>query len=178
MPSLDRRSAELFPSCPQYAHDAGYAEDMTLFECLTGTAIADMVLLRGGGPVTGFEIFLFLLVAGAVMLVAICWGIFGEWIERTRGRSWPTVSAIIDVVSVAFIEDDTPGMRGYPNLSYYKATLTYTYNNPEQQMGDYSRDFANEADAKAWANSYKGSTVMVHVDPRDPTRSVLRKEEL
>jgi hypothetical protein len=69
-------------------------------------------------------------------------------------------------------------MRGYPNLSYYKATLTYTYNNPEQQMGDYSRDFANEADAKAWANSYKGETVKVHVDPRDPTRSVLRKEDL
>ena len=69
-------------------------------------------------------------------------------------------------------------MRGYPNLSCYKATLTYTYNNPEQQMGDYSRDCANEADAKAWANSYKGETVKVHVDPRDPTRSVLRKEDL
>ena len=137
-----------------------------------------IIFLRGGGPVNRSEIILFLLVAGAVMLVAICWGIFGEWIERTRGRSWPTVSAIIDVVSVAFIPDDTPGMRGYPNLSYFKATLTYIYNNPEQQMGDYSRDFANEADAKAWANSYKGETVNVRVDPRDPSRSVLRKEDL
>ena len=69
-------------------------------------------------------------------------------------------------------------MRGYPNLSSYKATLTYTYNNPEQQMGDYSRTFANEDDAKAWANSYKGETVTVHIDPRDPTRSVLRKEDI
>jgi hypothetical protein len=136
------------------------------------------ILLRGGGPITGFEIILFLLIAGAVMLVGICWGIVSEWTERTRGRSWPTVSAIIDVVSVAFIEDDTPGMRAYPDLSSYKATLTYIYNNPEQQMGDYSRSFGDKAEAEAWANSYKGSTIMVHVDPRDPTRSVLREEDL
>jgi len=45
-------------------------------------------------------------------------------------------------------------------------------------MGDYSRDFGNEDDAKAWANSYKGETVKAHVDPRDPARSVLRKEDL
>jgi hypothetical protein len=56
--------------------------------------------------------------------------------------------------------------------------LTYVYRNPELQMGDYSRRFANEDDAKAWANSYKGETVKVRVDPRDPMRSVLRKEDL
>jgi hypothetical protein len=44
-----------------------------------------IVFLRGGGPVTGFEVILFLQVAGAVMLAAVCWGIFGKWIERTRG---------------------------------------------------------------------------------------------
>jgi hypothetical protein len=142
------------------------------------TPLAVGILMRGGGPVTRFEVIVFLLAAGAVILVGICWGIVKELVERTVGRKWPTVSAVVDIVSVAFIEDDTPGMRGYPNLSHYKATLTYTYNNPEQQMGDYSRDFANEADAKAWANSYKGETVKVHVDPRDPTRSVLREEEL
>ena len=32
-------------------------------------------------------------------------------------------------------------------------------------MGDYSRRFASESDARAWANSYKGETVKVHVDP-------------
>jgi hypothetical protein len=46
-----------------------------------------------------------------------------------------------------------------------------------RQMGDYSRDFAID-DAKAWANSYKGETNKVHVDPRAPIRSVLRKENL
>ncbi len=132
----------------------------------------------GGGPLTGFEIILFLLVAGAIMLGAISWAIFGDWVERTRGRDWPTVSAVIDVVSVAFIESDMPGMIAATNQPYYKATLTYSYRNPEEQMGDYSRDFANEDDAKAWANSYKGETVKVHVDPRDPTRSVLREEDL
>lgn len=137
------------------------------------------IVLYAGGPITRFEIILFSLAAGAVILVAICWGIVEEWIERTRGRSWPTVSAVIDIVSVAFIEDDgIPSPKADLVDSHYKATLTYTYNNPEQQMGDYSRDFANEDDANAWANSYKGETIKVHVDPRDPTRSVLRKEDL
>jgi hypothetical protein len=45
-------------------------------------------------------------------------------------------------------------------------------------MGDYSRRFGKKEDAEAWANSYKGETVKVHVDPRDPTRSVLREEDL
>jgi hypothetical protein len=45
-----------------------------------------------------------------------------------------------------------------------------------RQMGDYSRDFAID-DAKAWANSYKGETNKVHVDPRapDPFRAAKRK---
>jgi hypothetical protein len=136
------------------------------------------MLMYAGDAGTRFWFILISLAAGAVILVAICWGIVQEWIERTRGRTWPTVSPIIDLVSVAFIEDDIPSPKADLDDSYYLATLTYFYNNPEQQTGDYSRRFGDKDEAQAWANSYKGSTVMVHVDPRDPTRSVLRKEDL
>ena len=142
-------------------------------------SIASLLMLAGG-PLTGFEVKLFLLFAGVILLGAICWGIIETWIERTRGRKWPAVSAVIDIVSVAFIEDDSliPPSQASLDSSHYKATLTYTYDNPELQMGDYSRSFAKEDDARAWATSYKGETVKVHVDPRDPTRSVLREEDL
>jgi hypothetical protein len=145
---------------------------------LTMTPLFASILTNGGGPITRFEIILISLAAGAVMLVAICWQIVDNRIERTRGRNWPTVPGVIDIISVALIEDDTPGMKAYPDLSCYQAPLTYIYHNPEEQMGDYSRRFGNKDDAQAWANSYKGETVKVHVDPRDPTRSVLREEDL
>ena len=140
--------------------------------------VSSFLMHSGGGPVTGFEILLFSLAAGAVILVAIGRGIVQDWIERTRGRNWPTVSAVVDVVSVALIEDDIPSPKADLDGSYYKATLTYTYNNPEQQMGDYSRSFGDKDEAQAWANFYKGETVKVHVDPRDPTRSALREKDL
>jgi hypothetical protein len=142
------------------------------------TSLIASSLVFAGGPITRFEIILISLAVGAVMLVAICWQILDNWIKRTRGRNWPTVPAVVDIVSVAFIEDDTPGMKAYPDLSSYQATLTYIYHNPEQQMGDYSRSFGKKEDAEAWANSYKGETVKVHVDPRDPTRSALREQDL
>jgi hypothetical protein len=139
---------------------------------------SSILMLDGQG--TGFWLTLISLAAGAILLGAICWGAVEDWIERTRGRDWPTVSAIIDIVSVAFMEDDSllPAQKASDYQPYYKATLTYIYNNPEQQMGDYSRDFGIKEDAEAWANSYKGEAVKVHVDPRDPTRSVLREEDL
>ncbi len=137
------------------------------------------IILHGGRtPITRFQVILFSLFVGIVILEGVCQEFIKKWIKRTRGRNWPTASAVIDIVSVAFIPDETPSMRAYPDLSYYQATLTYTYHNPDLQMGDYSRNFGNEDDAKAWANSYKGETVKIHVDPRDPTRSVLREEDL
>lgn len=91
-------------------------------------------------------------------------------IGKTQNR-WPTVDAVVDIVSVADVTDDAR----YPS---YRATLTYIYHNPEEQMGDYSSDFSKKEDAEAWANSFKGESVKVHVDPRDPKRSVLREEDL
>ena len=142
------------------------------------TPLIASILLRGGGPITRSETILIFLAVGAIMLVGVCWQVLDKWVGRTRGRNWPTVSAVIDAVSVTVAGGNGISSLAVRDRPYYKATLTYTYNNPEQQMGDYSRDFANEDDAKAWANSYKGETVKVHVDPRDPTRSVLREEDL
>jgi len=132
----------------------------------------------GGGPLTGSEVKWFFLVVGAGLLVSICWDTVDGLIKRFYGRDWPTVSAVIDIVSVALIEDEIPSPKADLDGSYYKATLTYTYNRTEQQMGDYSRRFGDKDEAQSWANSYKGETVKVHVDPRDPTRSVLREEDL
>ncbi len=93
----------------------------------------------GGGPVTRFETILVLLIAGTIILVAVCRGIVEEWIERTHGRYWPTVSALIGYVSVAFVEDNFAMYA--MDSSYYKVTLTYVYRYPEEQTGDYSRRF-------------------------------------
>jgi len=86
---------------------------------------------------------------------------------------------VIDVVSVTPMTEQT---RYGERTIAYVATLTYFYRNPELQMGEYSRKFGalshDEAEAQTWANSYKGRSVMVHVDPRDPTHSVLRKQNL
>lgn len=144
--------------------------------CLITPLLIACILMVGGGPLTRRDVILFSLVAGTMILVAICWGAVEELIERFRGRNWPTVSAVIDIVSVAFIQDNLP--RYALDSSHYKATLTYVYRYPKERMGDYSRNFRNKEDAEAWANSYKGETVKVHVDPRDPTRSVLRGEDL
>ena len=142
------------------------------------TLLIAIFLMRGGGPITRFEIIVVALVAGAIMLQGVCQEMFRRWKRRTHGRNWPTVSAVVDVVSVAFIEDEIPSIRAYPDLSYYQATLTYTYHNPEPQMGDFRKGFGSREEAQSWADSYKGETVKVHVDPRDPTRSVLREEDL
>jgi hypothetical protein len=142
------------------------------------TPLIASIYMHGGEPITRFEIILISLFAGAVMLVGLCWQLLDNWKKRTRGRNWPTVSAVVDIVSVAFIEDDIPSIRAYPDLSCYQATLTYTYHNPEPQMGDYHKGFGSKEEAQTWADSYKGETVKVHVDPRDPTRSVLREEDL
>ena len=119
----------------------------------------------------------FILVFTAVLGATYYWRFIVQWLNGIRGRDWPTISAIIDVVSV--VKQTEQGRYGEYVVGYL-ATLTYFYRNSELQIGEYNRlfDQNEEEDAQAWTASYKGRTVMVHVDPRDSTRSVLRKEEL
>jgi hypothetical protein len=132
------------------------------------------VIMRGS--VYDWYAFPILLVSVAVLFAAFHWRIFVQWLSGIQGRNWPAVSATIDMVNV--IEQRHATGRG--DIVYYLATLTYFYRNPELQTGDYSRLFGDdeEDDANAWAKSYKGFTVKVHVDPCDPSNSVLRKEDL
>lgn len=79
--------------------------------------------------------------------------------------------ALIDVVSV--IER----MEG-DRQSYFVATLTYFYRNPDLQMGEYERVFPLKAAAVQWVEQFKGRSAMVHVNPKRPEESVLRSEEV
>jgi len=122
-----------------------------------------------------YDALLMLALLGATFLYRR-WRFYLQRLQGMRGRGWATVEASIDVVSVA--PQMEQGRYGGEYVVGYVATLTYFYRNPELQTGDYSSRFVHEKDAQAWAEQYKGTTVMVHVDPRDPSRSVLRQEEL
>lgn len=116
-------------------------------------------------------------ILAAFTLVAVGaskWRFFIQAVRGIRGSSWPAVPGVIDIVSVIEERGDEGEMIGY------LATLTYFYRSPELQTGDFSRMFGadEQVEAEAWAASYKGSSVTVHVDPRDPTRSVLRAQDL
>jgi len=130
------------------------------------------LILRG--TINDWYAFPIVLAGGVVGVMSLYWRFIMQRLRGIHASNWPPVSAIIDVVSVAKQEDQT----GKGTIVTYLATLTYFYRNPELQTGDYCRLFDEEADAQAWAAPYKGRTVTVHVDPRDPSRSVLRKEEL
>ena len=129
--------------------------------------------MRGSGN-DWLEISIF----AAVMIFAVgsrYWRFLIQWFDGIRGRDWALVSAVIDIVCV--VEQTEQTGEGERTIGYL-GTLTYFYRNPELQTGDYCRMFGEEAEAEAWTASYKGRNFMVHVDPRDPSRSVLRKEEL
>jgi hypothetical protein len=114
-------------------------------------------------------------VVSLVPLVARHWRFFIQWMSGIRGRGWASISAVVDIVSVV---EQTEESRFGEDIVSYLATLTYFYRNPKLQMGEYSRKFELESDAQAWATPYKGRAVLVNVDPRDPAKSVLRKEQL
>lgn len=111
----------------------------------------------------------------------------GAWAYRTAQRvvrrwgtgsvrGWPTVDAVIDVVSVA--GQIREGGYGSATTTGYLATLTYFYRDSELRMGEYSRSFPLEEAARRWAEGFKNKHVLVHVNPKDPSDSVLMKNDL
>ncbi len=114
-----------------------------------------------------------LVVAGIAIAVAA-----RQWrkglAERARKRAalnWPTVTATIDVAAV--LKNITPETKDRLAVS-----LTYFYRNPELQMGEFKRPFATIEQAKQWAALFKGRTVTVHVNPDDPSDSVLLERDV
>jgi len=138
-------------------------------------SIAVIVAQSSSNRQAAWPVYVIALAVGAVAALGSSWQFIAQWLNGVRGRNWPTVSAVIDLVSVQKRVES--GGRGGPIITWV-ALLTYVYRNPELQTGDYDKSFNDPDEAQAWANSLRGCTVMVHVDPRDPSRSALRKEDL
>lgn len=104
------------------------------------------------------------------------WRSIRQKLNGTDPRDWSTETATIDIVTVIRQEE----LKGREIIVTYLASLTYFYRKPDLQTGDYYRVFEEweEPTAQSWAASHKGRTVQVHVDPGDPTRSVLLDEDL
>jgi len=132
------------------------------------------LILRHSSPFDWF-VFPIALIFGSVSLLYRYWTFIAQWFGGIQGRDWPLMPATVDVVTVAVQTEQT---RYGERTIGYLATLTYFYRNPDLQMGEFSRMFNEEQEAQTWTGSYKGRTVTVHLDPRDVSRSVLRKEEL
>lgn len=100
-----------------------------------------------------------------------------RWSDEMRSRNWPSTPGVVDIAVVA--KQEKPGGKGSTGpIVTYLAMLTYSYQNPELQTGDYNREFTYESDAQEWVVSCKGRKVTVRVNPRDSTHSVLRTEDL
>ena len=121
-----------------------------------------------------WPVYLMILVPGVAILLGAYWQFFAQWLRGVGGRKWPTVAAVIDLISVQKRVQST----GKGDIVTYVALLTYVYHNPDLQTGDYDKSFSDEDEAQDWASSFKGCTVLVHVNPRNPSRSVLRAEDL
>lgn len=106
-----------------------------------------------------------LLLAAVLIAVGISkWRFFVQWVQGIHGRAWPAAPAVVDIVTVV---PNIVQTRYGPQTEGYLATLTYFYRNPELQTGDYTQMCSTDEEAQSWAASYKGGTVMVHVDPHD-----------
>ena len=122
-----------------------------------------------------WTVLLGIAIATAAKFCSDTWPDVLRWLQERKSQNWPLISGVIDIVAVA--KEVEGGGKGPPIVTYM-ALLTYSYRNPDLQTGDYNRAFASEEEAREWTETMKGRTVNVHVDPRDPTRSVLRTEDI
>ena len=134
-----------------------------------------VVWLYRGGQTLPWPVWLVIFVLVVIGSTVSSWQFIAQRWAGYRGRNWPAVSALVDLVSVQRREEYRS--RGGPIITWV-ALLTYVYRNPDLQTGDYDRSFGNQDEANDWANALKGCTVTVHVDPKDPSHSVLRKADL
>ncbi len=115
-------------------------------------------------------------------IITLASGVIARWVRKGRQlakrrvversvRGWLTVSAVIDVVSVS-------GHLDSDGKKFYLAALTYFYRRPDLQIGEYKREFPLKAAAQQWVKQFKGSQVMVHVNPNDPADSFLLDSDL
>lgn len=127
---------------------------------------------------SGIPWFIYLAVAVLIVgpIIAYSWRVMVQRVRGIEGRHWPTVPATIE--DEFSIEQQSMPSRYGNQVWGYQVTLGYVYHNPEIQFGQYCCNFDSQDEALAWANSFRGCTVKVHVDPKDPAKSVLRKEDL
>lgn len=133
-----------------------------------------MTSLASSGSFDSWYGWLLLAVFVPIAIAASRWRFFLQWLRGVRGKNWPAMSATIEIVSVT----EQVHQSRYGSYSDYLATLTFFYKNPDLQSGDYSRLFSEKTEAESWANSFKNSTVTVHIDPKDPANSVLEEGDL
>jgi len=125
-------------------------------------------------PQDGVPLFVVAFIGIAVGTISR-WKFVVQWVNGVRGKNWPTVSATVESVDVA--QDSKRRGEGYQGRNYV-GTITYIYRNPEIQSGEFARSFITEDDARAWAESYRDSKVTVRVNPRDPSQSIVREEDV
>ena len=142
--------------------------------------IASILMHSGGGPITRNEVILVSLAVGAILLGGICWGLIETWYDRIHGRNWPAVSAVVDIVSVAYCEPDGSPILNLKASSYnpyYQATLTYIYHYPDEQQNQPV--VANFLPRRRVLGEFlQRRNRQGPRQPRDPTRSILREEDL
>lgn len=114
-----------------------------------------------------------LIVPGFILAAYVyaAWGRLRFNFLSSSAKDWAVVPARIDIASAHLVSDSEKS-----NVS--EAVLTYFYRYPELEMGDFRKTFSDPIEAKLWAEEYKGRTVMVRVNPRKVSESVLSEEDL